>query len=94
MNLWYKPSIDHLKELIDNAVPSFKEHNIALDYDGEVIIDPEIHYPHVPIHRFKFHTQIGHMAGKRKANLKMLFAELVRAFDPDGNNTTGLKIAA
>jgi hypothetical protein len=41
MNLFYDPSLIALSQLIDNADKSLPAHNIVVDYDGEVIIDPE-----------------------------------------------------
>jgi hypothetical protein len=58
MNLIYDQTPDALQELAVVADRSLPVHNIAVDFDGEVIIDPELHYPNVDLRRYKFCTQI------------------------------------
>lgn len=58
MNLNYGYDKDTLMTLINSADRSLSEHNLVIDFDGEVILDPEKHYPHVPIASYKFATTI------------------------------------
>ncbi len=58
MNLIYDTTIDALTELVNTADKSLSVHHVAIDYDGEVIIDPEKHFPHVALPKYKFCTQI------------------------------------
>ncbi len=58
MNLNYDTSQHALMALISQADQSVESHTIAIDYDGEVLIDPEIHYPAVDIARYKFCTHV------------------------------------
>jgi len=44
MNLFYDPSITELRQLVDSAEKSINVHNVVVDFDGEVIIDPEMKY--------------------------------------------------
>lgn len=82
MNLFNNPSLHSLEKLIMNAQPDKNAHNVVLDFDGEVIIDPEVHYPNVAINRFKYYTKINHIDGTKPSNIKALYANLLKAFDP------------
>ena len=44
MNLFYDPSISALRQLVDSSDKAVKVHNVVVDFDGEVIIDPEMKY--------------------------------------------------
>ena len=58
MNLNYDPTQEALIELLASAKEELPSHYIAVDFDGEVVIDPELHYPDVAISRYQFATQI------------------------------------
>ena len=58
MNLNCDTTTEALYELISAADTSLPEHNIVIDYDGEVLIDPELYYPNVSVTRYKFYTQV------------------------------------
>ena len=81
MNLFYDPSIPGLRQLVDTAEKSLKTHNIVIDYDGEVIIDPELKYSDVKLDRYKFRTQISHAVKSNAQNLKHLFDTLITAYN-------------
>jgi hypothetical protein len=80
MNLFYDPSIIGLRQLIDTANKSLPVHNIVIDYDGEVIIDPETKFTGVGLNRFKFHTKLNHADKNNPRSLKILFEELLNAY--------------
>lgn len=58
MNLNYGYDKDALMTLINTADGSMLEHNLVIDYDGEVIIDPEKHFPNAALSAYKFCTKI------------------------------------
>jgi hypothetical protein len=58
MNLHTDTTKEALTELIATADTKIPAHNIVIDYDGEVIIDPELHYPNVDVDRYKFCTNV------------------------------------
>lgn len=78
MNLFYDPSIFALRQLVDTTTQKETEHNIAVDYDGEVIVDPEKQYPQVDLNRYKFHTRVKFDSDSK---LRDLFRELVAIFN-------------
>lgn len=81
MNLYYEPTMFELKRLIDTAHKSLTAHNIVVDYDGEVIIDPELKYPNVSLNKFKFHTRINQAAGYSERRLQALYRMLKNAYE-------------
>jgi hypothetical protein len=80
MNLNYDTTTDALKELVAIADQKLFAHNIAVDFDGEVIIDPELHYPTVDIKRYKFCTQIKNESLRNAKKLEALQAALMSTF--------------
>jgi hypothetical protein len=73
MNLFYQPSIADLRQLVKAGKKSLSVHNIVVDYDGEVIIDPETKYAGIGLNRFKFHTQISQSVKNNARSMSMLF---------------------
>ena len=96
MNLHYDHSTPALIELISKADTKLLAHNIALDYDGEVIIDPELHYPQVDLRRYKFHTQIRSASMRNMRKLQALQTALLSAYSETLRTIGGhdLRIAA
>jgi hypothetical protein len=80
MNLFYDPSIIGLRQLVDTADKSLTTHNLVVDYDGEVIIDPEKKFNGINLSRFKFHTQIPKSVVSDVRGLKRLFETLFSAY--------------
>jgi hypothetical protein len=80
MNLFYDPSISALRQLVDSSNKSLKVHNVVVDFDGEVIIDPETKYTGIELSRFKFHTRISESIKKNAKGMKALFETLVAAY--------------
>ena len=76
MNLNYEPTLAELRRLIDSAQKSLTAHNIVVDFDGEVIVDPELKYPGIDLEKFKFRTRISNLAKLNERMLKALYSEL------------------
>ena len=81
MNLFYDTTLINLYQLIDKADKSLPTHNIVIDYDGEVIIDPEKKYTGININRFKFCTQITDAVNRDTKKLTELFETLYTAYN-------------
>jgi hypothetical protein len=84
MNLFYNPSITELRQLVDSANNNLDKHNVVIDYDGEVIIDPKMKYKGIALNRFKFHTTISESVKHNTRSLKCLFETLVEAYQSNG----------
>jgi hypothetical protein len=85
MNLFYDSSIVGLRQLIDTADKSLGVHNIVIDYDGEVIIDPEKKYASVGLNRYKFCTKMNRSVLKSGQGIKALLEKLVAGYSGTGN---------
>ena len=57
MNLFLNPSVKELSKLIEST-ESTKPHNIVVDYDGEVLIDPELKQPELDLSKFMYRLRI------------------------------------
>lgn len=80
MNLFYDSSASALHDLVASADSKLFVHNIAVDYDGEVIIDPELHYPHVDLDRYKFCIQVRKASLHNLRKLQTLYQALLSTF--------------
>ena len=58
MNLNYPYDKAALKALTLTADKKLDIHTLVIDFDGEVVLDPEIHFPGVAITGYKFCTQV------------------------------------
>ena len=83
MNLNYDLTQEALQELIATADRTITSHNIALDFDGEIIIDPEKHYPNVDIRRYKFCTHVKDASLRSKEMVEALYRSLVAMFQDE-----------
>lgn len=91
MNLNYGYDKDALKSLIASADTTLEEHNVVIDFDGEVIIDPEKHFPNVPVAAYKFAAVVadkvlrsGIMINAMYDSLEDIFFKLSRTAEYDG----------
>jgi len=80
MNLFHEPSIAELRKLVESGNKSLPVHNIVVDYDGEVIIDPEMKFAGISLNRFKFHTQVSHAVKSSTRGMRILFETLLSAY--------------
>jgi hypothetical protein len=83
MNLNYDSSHTSLLELIATADTSLETHNLAIDFDGEVIIDPELYFPQVPLEKYKFCTHVRDISLRKSEMVQALFRSLITIFDRD-----------
>lgn len=58
MNLFINPSIQELDKLLSQCDASTPNHNLVVDYDGEVLIDPDLQQPEIDLDRFKFRIRL------------------------------------
>jgi hypothetical protein len=86
MNLFYNPSMTELRQLLSSAKKSSNIHNVVIDFDGEVIIDPEVQYEGIALSRFKFHTQISQSIKNNARGMKALFDTLLAAYNGNSNS--------
>ncbi|MBS1686103.1 MAG: hypothetical protein JSS76_15265 [Bacteroidetes bacterium] len=80
MNLFFDSGASALRDLVASADPKLYVHNIAVDYDGEVIIDPELHYPAVDLDRYKFCIQVRKSSLHNMRKLQTLYQALLSTF--------------
>ena len=90
MNLFYDTSISSLRQLVETADKSLPVHNVVVDFDGEVIIDPETKFAGVNLSRFKFRTQITQAVKSDARLLRTLFQTLLAAYN-DNNHRIELQ---
>ncbi|MEP7171588.1 MAG: hypothetical protein ABI855_19610 [Bacteroidota bacterium] len=58
MNLFTNPSIQELNQLLSQCDTSASNHNLVVDFDGEVLIDPELQLPEIDLDKFKFRVRL------------------------------------
>ena len=58
MNLFFNPSIHELRKLIKDVDPNHAVHNLVVDGDGEVLIDPDLREPNIDINKFPFRFRL------------------------------------
>ena len=75
MNLFLDPSIHEFKKLLVKAESDFMVHDLVIDYDGEVLLDPHLNQPGLDLDRFKVHVQL-----RGISHLRKLFDFLLRAW--------------
>ena len=58
MNLFMNPSLSEFQKLLSKKVNGKAVHDLVLDYDGEVLIDPQVEHPHLDLDKFKVHVRL------------------------------------
>lgn len=81
MNLNYGYDKQTLTDLVDSAAMNLDEHNIVIDFDGEVVLDPEIHFPDVPLSSYLFASRIKHESLKHGTMVTALYDALEKIFN-------------
>ena len=94
MNLNYDQQPEALIELLATADQTLPAHHIAVDYDGEVLLDPEVQYPHVPLHRYRFHTRIWEAGMRSTQKVRELHSALITLLHSGASDHSDLSIAA
>jgi hypothetical protein len=89
MNLFHNPSVEDLQSLLKSAPETKIVHDVVLDYDGEVLIDPQLSHPHLDdLSKFKFRVQLTefskHAFTMGAAPLRYLYNNLLKAWNSDG----------
>ena len=54
MNLFLNPSEREFRQLIIEAEKNNKFHDVVVDFDGEVLIDPQLEQPNLDLSKFKY----------------------------------------
>lgn len=57
MNLFLNPSEREFRQLIIEAEKNNKLHDVVVDFDGEVLIDPQLEQPDLDLSKFKIHIR-------------------------------------
>ena len=87
MNLFHNPSVDDLRSLLKSAPETKNVHDVVLDYDGEVLIDPQENHPHLDLSKFKFRVQLTEFSKRAlmvgTAPLRYLYNNLMRAWNAE-----------
>ncbi len=85
MNLFLNPSVNELHTLVKNAPVNKDIHDVVIDYDGEVLIDPQIGQPDLDLNKFKFRVQLTEFSkralSKGSNGLKYLHNNLLNAWN-------------
>ena len=81
MNLNYGYDKHSMTSFVSTADTTRYIHNIAIDFDGEVILDPESHYPNVPIANYLFCTSCQHDDLKSPMQITALYDALEEKFN-------------
>ncbi len=95
MNLFFNPSVSELHELISNSKNNRAVHDVVIDYDGEVLIDPQLQQPNLDLNKFKFHLQLSELSKRAitagSNHIRQLFTNLLAAWNT--NDYTGAMFA-
>ena len=76
MNLFFNPSLHEFKKLLMKADSGLSVHDLVIDYDGEVLLDPHLKQPGLDLDKFKVHVQL-----RGSSHLRKLFDFLLRAWN-------------
>jgi hypothetical protein len=92
MNLFFNPSLSELRKLIRESNNEKEVHHIVVDYDGEVLIDPELEQPELNLDRFKCRINLyerpKNFIKSKSEKLIALFNHLMEGWE---GNTTSLQ---
>ena len=84
MNLFLDPSETELQKLISKARYNKPVH-VVVDFDGEVLVDPQLSQPELDLNKFKFHVQLSQFSKRAitsgSNHLKYLLNHLLTAWN-------------
>jgi len=90
MNLFYKPSISQLAQLIERSTKNSSAYHIIVDHDGEVLIDSNANLAQSALSKFKFYfadihqnTFNGSLNDKYLIFLNQLYKNLVFCWEKE-----------
>jgi hypothetical protein len=83
MNLFLNPSMKDFQKLIRQANPNPTVHNLVIDGDGEVLIDPELNNPALDINRFpfRFRLRTDNLIGKSAQAMRYVYDFLLMEWE-------------
>lgn len=76
MNLFFNPSINEFRKLLNKTDHRLLVHDLVIDYDGEVLLDPQLNQPGLDLDKFKVHVQM-----RSDGHFKKLFDFILRAWN-------------
>jgi len=93
MNLFFNPSLKELRKMFREIENDKNEHDVVLDYDGEVLVDPQIQQPELDLNKFKFRIRLNELSGDslKSGLFQNLFRRLVNAWN--NSDSSDLSIA-
>ncbi len=77
MNLFYNPSPSEFQELLRKNETK-EVHHLVVDYDGEVLIDPQLEQPGLDLNKFKVKMRLSR---QRKEEIEKESGRLLNLFD-------------
>jgi hypothetical protein len=90
MNLFFNHRERELKELINEADNNKPVHDVVVDFDGEVLIDPQLEQPNIDLDKFKVHVKLSDRVvkelRKQSGYLKLLYNKLQKAWNSGYDN--------
>ena len=72
MNLFTNPSASEFQKLFKKTNNTIAEHAVVVDYDGEVLIDPQVNQPQLDLNKFKVKVHLS------EGKLKILYSQPAR----------------
>jgi hypothetical protein len=89
MNLFFNPQERELHKLISQAHNGKKVHDVVVDFDGEVLIDPDLEQPNLDLNKFKVHVRLSDRLTRalnvQSNHLRSLFESLNKAWNDKYN---------
>jgi hypothetical protein len=89
MNLYFNPQERELHKLISQTDNGKKVHDVVVDFDGEVLIDPELEQPGLDLNKFKVHVRLSdrliRALNVQSNHLRSLFNNLQQAWNDKYN---------
>ena len=84
MNLNYPYDKASLQALTQTADKKLDVHTLVVDFDGEVVLDPEVHFPGVAVTKYKFCTELHDEQLRDEVRLAALYDALNENFNGRG----------
>jgi hypothetical protein len=85
MNLFFNPQKRELHKLISQANNGKQIHDVVVDYDGEVLIDPDLEQPTLDLNKFKVRVRLSDRLSRalneQSNHLHSLFNNLQQAWN-------------
>jgi hypothetical protein len=89
MNLFFNPRQSELFKLLSKATNGKPVHEVVVDFDGEVLVDPEIERPNLDTYRFKMRFMLSDRLVKllheHSSHLNSLFIKMQNAWNDKYN---------